>query len=850
MIQPGYRLLRTRFVTAAWVLLCWTSAYPDVVTNYTLVDSELKAVTIDTDPKESFLSLQLDSAGRLFAGGREALFVYETDPTGLYQSRQLLYRFPANSWISDIAIRGHDLYIATHTAIYLVEGAVIRRAGLHPKRLLWGMPPLAYFEEHQGFHGLIFGPDGDLYVSFGDNLVGYGDFKRPDHWGHWTFFHSGASTPYTGAGGVLRLSPDGRQLSVIARGLRNPCGLVFDADWNLFSNDNDHESIPQEYVPGRLLHVMPLADFSWPRGWLLEKHPWRADLLDSLNPNLGRYVPTSQAYYNEKYLPEKFRHNLLIAEWAKGVVPRYPLRSSGASFKADQIELLLGRNNARPVGIAVGRGGRIFVCALHMAGNEVSPIAKSDIIMITRADDSATAPFEPYDETKVDEKKLLAELTNSSWQPRYRAHIELMRRVRDTGKPDFRDISVRNELIWLVAAGGQTARIAELAGASSDNTRLQVIRALTRFGRSLSDYDVFVKALTDKNPQIVHAGLVGLYVRFDKFPFDPIRTLASSEDTYLRQIACQLLAAKASLNQLESLADSIDVKHRLAGVLTLGIRLTVPPAIEPLSADCPLDASTFNPMAQYADQMEDLRQFGRIGAFTFATFWAKKTKTEGDQRIFDLLMRRLNDADERVAKQAAFYLRLLADSRTDVAAAQLLKIENAAIVQPIQGATAATAVELQPEYRDKNWANEAAAGNAEQGRVLFDKLGCLKCHAINPTDAGSGAPSLVGAGARFSAAYLAESVLVPNKMVSPAFRWTGLALSDEEEAAGLVVGETDDRVELLLINGTRRTFEKKKITSRRIQEISPMPEGLIKNPAELRDLLAFLISKKEAPVPK
>src|SRR6476469_8638401 len=62
--------------------------------DYRLMDPELKVVGIDSDPTESFLALQLDSAGRLFAGGREALFVYEPARDGLYQARQLLYRFP------------------------------------------------------------------------------------------------------------------------------------------------------------------------------------------------------------------------------------------------------------------------------------------------------------------------------------------------------------------------------------------------------------------------------------------------------------------------------------------------------------------------------------------------------------------------------------------------------------------------------------------------------------------------------------------------------------------------------------------------------------------------------------
>ena len=41
-----------------------------------------------------------------------------------------------------------------------------------PKRLLWGLPMLPYFEEHQGMHALAFGPEGDLYFSCGDNLSG------------------------------------------------------------------------------------------------------------------------------------------------------------------------------------------------------------------------------------------------------------------------------------------------------------------------------------------------------------------------------------------------------------------------------------------------------------------------------------------------------------------------------------------------------------------------------------------------------------------------------------------------------------------------------------------------------
>src|SRR6266404_5609175 len=106
--------------------------------DYRLIDQGLKVVGIDSDPTESFLALELDSAGRLFAGGREALFVYEPAKNGLYQPRQLLYRFPKDSWIYGIAIRGADLYVSTHTAIYVLEGAVLKRTDIKPKRLQIG----------------------------------------------------------------------------------------------------------------------------------------------------------------------------------------------------------------------------------------------------------------------------------------------------------------------------------------------------------------------------------------------------------------------------------------------------------------------------------------------------------------------------------------------------------------------------------------------------------------------------------------------------------------------------------------------------------------------------------------
>jgi glucose/arabinose dehydrogenase len=49
--------------------------------------------------------------------------------------------------------------------------------------------------------------------------------------------------PYTGVGGVFRVRPDGSNFRVVAGGLRGCFGLCFDPGWELFTNDNDHESL-------------------------------------------------------------------------------------------------------------------------------------------------------------------------------------------------------------------------------------------------------------------------------------------------------------------------------------------------------------------------------------------------------------------------------------------------------------------------------------------------------------------------------------------------------------------------------------------------------------------------------
>jgi hypothetical protein len=194
----------------------------------------------------------------------------------------------------------------------------------------------------------------------------------------------------------------------------------------------------------------------------------------------------------------------------------------------------------RPVGVAVGRGGRIFVSSLVMAGNEASPVSRSEIIMITRSDDTPDAPFPAVEETAAPKEILFAELENTSWHRRYRAHIELLRRGRSLCREAASRLAtapagspLHTSLLWLAAVGGATKEIEPLAASRNDNARLQAIRALSRFGSPGATCGILEKALADPNLQVAHAALIGLFDRCGDFPRQPVFGLAESGDSFL-----------------------------------------------------------------------------------------------------------------------------------------------------------------------------------------------------------------------------------------------------------------------------------------------------------------------------
>ena len=226
---------------------------------------------------------------------------------------------------------------------------------------------------------------------------------------------------------------------------------------------------------------------------------------------------------------------------------------------------------------------------------------------------------------------------------------------------------------WLAPAVARTARkkLLELTVHDRGELRQLAFRVLAEFPRLNPPAERFIEALADADPRVQLAAIQFFFDSPEPLPLAVVLPLARSSDTYLRQTATRLLAAKASINQLKPLFDSSDEATRLAGVLAAGIRLTVPPADEPPPVELPLfypkGNAFFHTQLHFADIAEpvELSKLGRIGSYTAAQRWKAMLPTAAQKQLLALLVGAFSDSQPAVQLQAAYYLGLLNDPQLE-----------------------------------------------------------------------------------------------------------------------------------------------------------------------------------------
>lgn len=295
-------------------------------------------------------SMAFDQRGRLFVCAREGnIKIFEdTDNDG---SADVVKTFATGFIVPlGIAFRGNDLYVSDSANVGNTGKIIVLQdtdgddvADVR-NDIITDLPVIAHRPE-----GIAFGPvDGKLYFTLGSSCDACDE-----------------ADPRSAT--ILRADPDGSNLEVFAKGLRNAYDLVFNKRGHLFATDNGRDDLGNDEPLEELNHIIQGGDYGWPNCW---DNNTQKGCEGKIKP-IAKFPAHSSAngltFYSEKQFPRKYRRNLFIAQWGtdrflppKGQkVVRVRLIRSGNTYITTVRDFATGLD--RPLDVVVGPDGSLFV---------------------------------------------------------------------------------------------------------------------------------------------------------------------------------------------------------------------------------------------------------------------------------------------------------------------------------------------------------------------------------------------------------------------------------------------------------------------------------------------------------
>ncbi len=434
-------------------------------------------------------------------------------------------------------------------------------------------------------HGLCWGPDGKLYFSVGDR-----GFHVKTQEG------TTLSGPRTGA--VFRCFPDGSQLEVVHRGLRNPQELAFDDYGNLFAADNNCDKGDHS----RLVYIVEGGESGWnmsyqtiPEPYLTG--PWHAEKLWHLGhagqpayivPPVGKLGsgPSGFCYYPGTGLPERYAQHFFMCNFTgSDGIEAIGLKPQGAGFEITETTDFLkpvmasdaefGYDGKMYVSDFVGldwngptKGGRIYTV--------YDPeIIKSPVVLQTKQ-----LFHEGFHQRSTEE--LLTLLSHADQRVRQRSQFALVERGPQV-IPKLLDIALKSpqvlarlHAIWALGqfSGSQsqieTGLVPLLADAEPE-VRAQTAKVLGQQHWNQGN-EKLVELLTDPVPRVRFFAAQTLGLNHFQPAFSAIVKLVRENqdaDPYLRHAAVIALKNLGDRTQVWELRNDASPAVRLAALLVL-----------------------------------------------------------------------------------------------------------------------------------------------------------------------------------------------------------------------------------------------------------------------------------------
>jgi putative heme-binding domain-containing protein len=298
----------------------------------------------------------LDNRGRLFVTESSGLDLYKEISAGtrkcqvrILEDRDNDGAYETASVFADklvfpmgLAWREGKLYIADPPELITLEDT--DRDGRADKRTVI----LSSFgaRDNGSLHGLLFGPDGFLYMTIGQP-DGY-EFNLPN-----------GAVLKGDSGALVRCRPDGSHPEILARGFENPVEVVFMPGGEIIGTVNWYQK-PAAGLRDALWHLV--------EGGLYPRHPdnfTRYPITGDPLPALSMFPAVALsglARYDGGQFPAEFRGNLFSAKHNSRSVGRHVLHRIGSTFRSDDSDFLTTEDpDFHPSDVLLDRDGSLLV---------------------------------------------------------------------------------------------------------------------------------------------------------------------------------------------------------------------------------------------------------------------------------------------------------------------------------------------------------------------------------------------------------------------------------------------------------------------------------------------------------
>lgn len=483
-----------------------------------------------------------------------------------------------------ILVRGNKTYLTCIPDLWLLEdtknqGKADKKTSLHH-----GFGVHIAFIGHD-LHGLILGPDGKIYFSVGDRGTA---LEKPS---------PNIQLPHMGA--VFRCNPDGSDLEVFHKGLRNPQELAFDAYGNLFTVDNNSDAGDQ----ARVTYLVPGGDSGWRCGYqYIEKPnprgPWNSELLwkprfdgqsayiipPLMNLSSG---PSGLTFYPGTGFDSTFDNHFFLCDFrgapANSGVWSFRFLADGAGFKVDNPKQFLW--SILGTDVDFGPDGAMYISDWVDGWNQTG---KGRLYRMTHEKGQKDPIVKEVknllaqDWEQVPTKELIRLLEHKDGRVRKEAHLALAAKGPSVAA-ELMEIAKKseNELakIHAIWAMGIIARknpslgkeFISLLQGNNDEIKAQVARQLGELKCADARGDL-VLLLKKKNPRLQFFASLALANMPDISNFQPLVDCLdenADKDAFLRHGIVMALAAITDPKRIADLKSHSSSPVRLGAVLAL-----------------------------------------------------------------------------------------------------------------------------------------------------------------------------------------------------------------------------------------------------------------------------------------